>query len=134
MGMAENNIIVWDRGDELVRCGYTINESGSGVRCFGTAHSGVVDYDPDGVSVHDETVFLSRIVTAYSNYIINVSCLKAHGGYNGAGVTLCLKNHYGSFSLEKVFNFKQSSRVSASCSYRRRLRIISFTTLRCWLE
>ena len=100
MGVAENNIIIWDRGNnDLMRCGYTINETGSGVRCFGTGRSGIADYDSQGVSVHDETVFLSRIVTTYSNYVINVSCLKAHGGYNGAGVTLCLKNHYGSLSL-----------------------------------
>ncbi len=98
-GLPENHILIWDRGNaDLIRSGYVINESTGGVRVYGTGRSGIADYDPQPFLVHDESCFLSRIVTEYAKYVINVSCLKASGAY-GAGVTLCLKNHYGSLSL-----------------------------------
>jgi len=99
IGFNENNIIIWDRGNaDLIRSGYIINESNTGVRCFGSGRHGIFEYDPNPVSCYDETIYLSKFVTEYSKYIINASCLKA-SGVNGAGVTLCLKNMYGALSL-----------------------------------
>ena len=90
-GMKENDIIIWDRTNhELTRCGYKLNTGNSGVRCFGTNEKGW-GYDkrikPGGMSVR-----LSEILTS-SDHLINVPVLKDH---NAAGVTLSMKNHYGS--------------------------------------
>jgi uncharacterized protein (DUF362 family) len=88
----ENNIIVFDRKEgELQAAGYTINTSGTGVRCFATNTSGV-GYSTETYDVDNRTQTLSRIVTEMSDYIVNVSVLKNH---STAGVTLCMKNHYG---------------------------------------
>ena len=103
IGIPANNILIYDRGNnDLIRSGYTINESDTGVRCHGTGLPGsIAEYDPQGVVIWDETIYLSRIVTSISDYIINVSCLKSSASA-GAGVTLCLKNHYGSLSLNST--------------------------------
>jgi uncharacterized protein (DUF362 family) len=91
----ENNIIIYDRtnNDLQVKGGYTVNTSGSGVRCFGidTAGVGLSDqtYDVGGCPQQ-----LSNIITEMVDYIINISVLKSHSPV--AGVSLCLKNHYGS--------------------------------------
>lgn len=92
----ENNIIVWDRSDwELSNCGYTVNDGSTGVRCFGTNHSGIgydsnYDMDINGVVRNP-----SRIMTDLCDYMINLAVMKDHGT---AGVTLCMKNHLGSIT------------------------------------
>jgi len=89
---AENNIIIWDRTNgELQSAGYTINTGNSGVRCFGTSQSGI-GYSSDQFNVAGVFRRLSKILTDMTDYMINLSVLKNHGG---AGVTLSLKNHYG---------------------------------------
>jgi len=88
----ENNIIIFDRTtNELQSSGYTINSSGTGVRCFGTNYSGI-GYSSQSYSVHGSNQKLSSIITDMADYIINISVLKNH---SISGVTLCLKNHYG---------------------------------------
>ncbi len=107
-----NNILIWDRtNQELVKAKYMLNNGKEGFRCFGTLRKlsqreplfssnseDYVGYDKnvlvnlgDDVSMH-----LSRIVTEMCTYLINVPVLKDHK--YGAGVTLSLKNHYGSIS------------------------------------
>lgn len=90
----ENNIIIWDRTDgELNSSGYTINDGPTGVRCFGTNHSGV-DYDwSNPIDVAGVTSYPSRIVTDLSHHLISHAVLKNH---SGPGITLNLKNHLGS--------------------------------------
>lgn len=89
----ENNIIIFDRGNsELQSCGYSINTSSSGVRCFGTTASGV-GYSSSSYSVNGSSQKISSIVTNMADYMINIAVLKNHGSV--AGVTLCLKNHFG---------------------------------------
>jgi len=86
------NIIIYDRTNgELTRAGYTLNTSDSGVRCFGTNASGI-GYDTTTFDVYGSSQRLSKIISQISNYLINISVLKNHGT---SGVTLCLKNHYG---------------------------------------
>lgn len=89
----ENNIIIFDRRNWELESngGYTLNTSNSGIRCFGTNSSGV-GYSSRLYDVHGSNQRLSRIVTDMADYLINISVLKNHGG---AGVTLCMKNHYG---------------------------------------
>ena len=89
----ENNIIIWDRSNgELRNAGYSINTRASGVKCFGTNESGV-GYSSDQFNVAGSNQRLSRILTDMCDYMINLSVLKNHGT---AGVTLSMKNHYGS--------------------------------------
>lgn len=88
----ENNIIIFDRSSYALRnCKYSTNTSSEGVRCFGTNTSGY-GYSSEGYDVNGVTQKLSKIVTEGSDYLINISVLKNH---NQAGVTLCMKNHYG---------------------------------------
>jgi uncharacterized protein (DUF362 family) len=88
----ENNIIIFDRTqNELQASGYTINTGTTGVRCFATESAGV-GYSAQNYNVNGSTQKLSRIVTEMCDYLINISVLKNHGD---GGVTLCLKNHYG---------------------------------------
>ncbi|MBM3242526.1 DUF362 domain-containing protein [Candidatus Poribacteria bacterium] len=93
-GVPENNIVIWDRTNgELSRCGYNLNTGDFGVRCWGT-NSGGWGYDKSKpIKVAGQTRYLSKILTQLCDYLINVPVLKDH---SAAGVTLSLKNHYGS--------------------------------------
>jgi hypothetical protein len=91
-GIAENNIILYDwRNDDLASCGYTRNTGSSGVRCFGNDEKGwgyeEVAISPGGANVH-----LSKILTRCT-HLINIPALRDHPTI---GVSLSLKNHYGS--------------------------------------
>ncbi len=89
----ENNIIIWDRWDsDLINAGYTINTGSTGVRCFGTTHSGI-GYDNTFHNINGSNQKISTILTDLTDYIVNLNVLKNH---TIAGVTLSLKNHYGS--------------------------------------
>lgn len=88
VGVPPEKIIIWDRDSgELQRSRYRINRDGPGVRCYGTDGA----YG-DWVRHRSISVRLSRIIDE-ATVIINVPVLKNHGG---AGVTLSMKNHYGS--------------------------------------
>jgi uncharacterized protein (DUF362 family) len=87
-----NNIIIFDQtGWELTSAGYTLNTGSSGVRCFGTNASGV-GYGSQSHPVNGSNQRISKIYENYADYVINLSVLKNH---STAGVTLCMKNHYG---------------------------------------
>lgn len=106
-----NNIIIWDRSDrELKRAKYTLNTTDEGFRCFGTvprftAVNWMLEMVPGGGIGYDETavidvgkgkqVQLSKILTVHCTYLINIPVLKDH---NRCGVTLGMKNHYGSIN------------------------------------
>lgn len=88
----ENNIIIYDRAwGELSSSGYTINTGTTGVRCFATDTTGV-GYSAQTYTVNGTAQRLSRIVTENCDFLINLAVLKNH---SESGVTLCLKNHYG---------------------------------------
>jgi len=95
----EENIIIWDRSDyELEQAGFLINKGNTGVKCFGTrteiSETGHTDgYSIERYNVGGSQQCLSKIITEMSDYLINLSVLKNHPR---AGVTLSLKNHYGS--------------------------------------
>jgi uncharacterized protein (DUF362 family) len=90
-GVKENDIIIWDvQNRELSNSGYKLNTGDTGVRCFGTDEKGW-GYDRQ-VKLADKSVRLSKILTS-SAHIINVPVIKDH---NRSGVTLSMKNHYGS--------------------------------------
>ena len=87
-----NNIIIFDRtAGELQSAGYVINTSSTGVRRYATDSAGV-GYSTQTYDVAGSSQRLSKIVTDTIDFLINLAVLKNHGD---AGVTLCLKNHYG---------------------------------------
>ncbi|MBC7287724.1 MAG: DUF362 domain-containing protein [Armatimonadetes bacterium] len=90
IGVPAENIIIWDRSNgELARAGYTINTGGQGVRCYGTPA-----YD-EWIEHRGIRTRLSKIITQTASAIINLAVLKDHGS---SGVTLTMKNHYGSIA------------------------------------
>ena len=93
-GVPENNIIIYDTSNsKLTSCGYTYNAGDVGVRCFGTTEKGW-GYDQDNpVEILGMKRMLSSIVTR-CDHLINVPALRVH--IDRYGVTLSLKNHYGS--------------------------------------
>ncbi|RJP14883.1 MAG: DUF362 domain-containing protein [Candidatus Abyssobacteria bacterium SURF_5] len=90
-GVPAENIIVWDRTSrELTRAGYTVNTGNKGIRVYGTD---AVGYEEKAVSHKSFNGRLSKILTRQITALINVPILKDH---SGAGVTISMKNHYGS--------------------------------------
>ncbi|MFQ5956991.1 MAG: DUF362 domain-containing protein [Candidatus Brocadiales bacterium] len=106
-GVRDNNIIIWDRSEGniiegLVRCGYKINTSGSGLRCLAVTSRGV-GYDEHNrlrVPSIGRDFPVTRIVSQMCDHIINLSVLKDHGisGFTGG-----LKNFYGAIPLWDKF-------------------------------
>jgi uncharacterized protein (DUF362 family) len=87
-----NNIIIYDRTtNELKSAKYTINTTNTGVRCFATNQTGI-GYSTETYNVAGNTQKISKIVTEIADYLVNLAVMKNH---SGAGVTLCMKNHYG---------------------------------------
>ncbi len=120
-GLNPNNIIIWDRTEsELKRTGYVINNSDIGIRCIGTVkkfsipryllnqkmdETGGIGYDmtrPVDMG-KGKTSHLSKILTQMCTYLINVPVLKDH---ILAGVTLSLKNHFG--TIDNPMDFHDS--------------------------
>ena len=89
-GARAENIVVFDRIDhELMDAGFAVN-LGAGVQVHGSARDGV-GHGAECALTHG-TVRLSRVVES-ADHLINVPVLKNH---EMAGVTLALKNHFGS--------------------------------------
>ena len=94
VGVPEEKIIVWDRkSGELAKAGYTINVDGPGVKRYGT--KGAAGYEKNATRKGSFKGRLSKILTQHITALINVPILKDH---SIAGVTVSMKNHYGSFS------------------------------------
>jgi uncharacterized protein (DUF362 family) len=86
----ENNIIIFDFGTNYLSAkGYKINTSATGVRCFASPTYSTEEYTlPDNVKHR-----LSNVIVEDIDFLINIAYLKHHFL---SGVSLCLKNHYGS--------------------------------------
>jgi len=86
-GLAAENILIFDRTDnELSSAGYTLNENGPGVRCHGSRGEAT------------EAVLSQSTVRFFQEFdacdaVINIPIPKQHGM---AGISVALKNHYGS--------------------------------------
>jgi hypothetical protein len=86
-GLRPANILIFDRTDhELEAAGYTLNAGADGLQCHGTRGTG------------SEAVLEQATVNFYQEIdacdaIINLPIPKQHGG---AGISLSMKNHYGS--------------------------------------
>ncbi len=88
-GVAANNVTVWDRDEgDLLKCGYQINH-GEGVKCTATG------WEPKATVNGSFKGRLATTLTRPENTaLVNVPVLKTHGT---PGITLAMKNHYGSF-------------------------------------
>ncbi|MFQ3548120.1 MAG: DUF362 domain-containing protein [Armatimonadota bacterium] len=88
-GVKPENIIIWDRNtSELIKSGFKPKRDGIGVQCYAD--------DGDWGSEIEQGSFKGRItkfIESKCTAIINVPILKTH---SNAGVSICLKNHYGS--------------------------------------
>jgi hypothetical protein len=86
-GLQAEDILIFDRSDhELASAGYTLNEGEPGVQCHGSRGEGA------------EAVLTQATVRFYRELdacdaIVNIPTPKQH---SGAGVSVALKNHYGS--------------------------------------
>lgn len=89
-GVPARNILVWDRDtEEMERAGFQIVTGGDRVQCYGTDRLG---YEDDLSAWGSVGSRLSKILTRGTSVLINMPVLKDH---DGAGVTIALKNMYG---------------------------------------
>jgi len=89
-GVAERNIIIWDRGNrDLLKAGYQIQTDRNKLKCYGTDQVG---YSSSLYEFGEVGSFLSNILVEQCTAIINVPVLKDHGI---CGVTNALKNFFG---------------------------------------
>ncbi|NPV48991.1 MAG: DUF362 domain-containing protein [Armatimonadetes bacterium] len=91
VGVVPENVIIYERKTgQLKAGGFTIRRGRQGVQCYGTddVYRGPYSYGEFRGDV-------SYIVTDLATVIINMPLIKHHAN---AGVTLSLKNHYGSIS------------------------------------
>ncbi|MFC1888784.1 DUF362 domain-containing protein [Thermodesulfobacteriota bacterium] len=105
MGISENNIIVWDRGESglmgvgsLKRSGYELNDGGKGVK-YTTTSNDRFGYDNDVVAQVPSAKLkfpVSNIISKECDYLINLPQLRNH---NKTGITQCMKNYYGAVPL-----------------------------------
>lgn len=86
-GLHAEDILIFDRTDnELAAAGYMVNAGGPGVQCHGTRGDG------SEMALSQARVRFYQEIDA-CDAIINLPTPKQHGG---AGISVSLKNHYGS--------------------------------------
>ncbi len=92
-GVKAGNIIIWERTSrELKRCGFTLQQSASAVRVYGTDALKGGGYSRNLESFRSIGSLPSRILSDYATALINVGVLKDH---NLAGISAGMKNLYG---------------------------------------
>ena len=86
-GLRAENILIFDRTDhELQSAGYVLNEGGSGVQCHGARGEG-----SEAPLTQARVRFFQEVDNC--DAIVNLPTPKQHGG---AGISVAMKNHYGS--------------------------------------
>jgi uncharacterized protein (DUF362 family) len=89
-GVPDDKIIVWDRSSkDLQKCGYTPS-AGPGVRTVGV--DGAWEDEPTAIATCQGK--MAKILTRECTALINLPILKTH---SISGITMSMKNHYGSF-------------------------------------
>ena len=89
-GVAEKNIIIWDRANrDLEKAGYKIQTNRNRLKCYGTDQVG---YSRKLYEFGEVGSSLSNILVHQCTAIINVPILKDHGI---CGITNALKNFFG---------------------------------------
>jgi hypothetical protein len=121
-GVPRDNLIIYDRlTDELGRAGYPVN-TGRGLRCFGSDHRG---YDRAPTMAGEVASCYTRIVSQDCTALLNLPLLKDH---DVAGVSISLKNHFGSINNPNKLHLYNCSPYAADVNLapmiRRRQRLI----------
>ncbi|MCK4547152.1 MAG: DUF362 domain-containing protein [Candidatus Eisenbacteria sp.] len=109
--LPEENIIVHDMDNAFfcAQTGYVQNWGGPGVQYVGTDHPSLgwdnayvfpISHPHGSITNHKP----SKIITQHCDYFINAAVIKDH---SDSDVTLCLKNHYGSFSNVPISQLHQ---------------------------
>ena len=113
-GIAENDIIVWDRTNrELKNAGFTLNASSFGRRVLGTDTSGV-GYDSGTIHSYGRVNSLvTSIMTRMVDHHINLGVLKHH---SVAGMSAGLKNMYGAINNPNKYHGNNCSPFAAHVS------------------
>jgi len=129
-GVAEDDIIIYDRTENAFGvAGFVRNPLGPGVRV------GVLGYgDLGGYSAHAELFEIAKLLIDESgdfdcDYLINVPVCKALDGYSG--VTLSMKNHYGTCSPRHEDIHNEICRTNALPAIRDKTRLIVLDALYC---
>ncbi len=86
-GIPAEQIVVFDFwNSELEKAGFTINQDGPGVRCYGTEQAYTKGFKVGRVNTELSNILLN------SNALINMPVLKSH---MISGITFAMKNHFG---------------------------------------
>lgn len=94
-GIADKNIVVWDRSEEEMKeAGLTLQSDPGSMRTIANkvTRMGSGDYAPTSYPVGRLTSKVSRILDEVTTSMINISVPKTHGR---SIFTNCMKNHYG---------------------------------------
>ena len=105
-GIQEKQFVIWDRSDsELVNLGFVPNNDTERLKIFGTYkhHRGTdgIGFHPEQHPVGKKSTRVSRILSDICTAMINVPVIKPHAL---AGITVALKNHYGSIRNPSSFH------------------------------
>jgi hypothetical protein len=134
-GVVEENIIVWERTDqELVGAGFALRKDGDGYRCYGTTPD--VGFAEKPIKSGECEYKLTKILTERITALINAPILKDHAT---SGITLALKNHYGSFEMAREIVYKVHENncspyladVSATAPIKDKTRLVITDALVC---
>jgi uncharacterized protein (DUF362 family) len=104
-GHPAEQIVIYDfTSNELKTAGYTVNQDGPGVRCYGTdSHYG------KGFKVETVSTELSSILLD-CDALINIPVLKSH---MIAAMTYALKNHYGTVRSPESLHYEIDGKIAA---------------------
>jgi len=129
-GVPPDNIIIYDRtGTGFSLAGFTRNPYGPGIRV------GVLDEDHFGAySDHAHLYHIAKLLINESidydcDYLINVPVCKALDGYSG--VTLSLKNHYGTCDARHDSIHHSICETNAIAPIKDKTRLIVLDALYC---
>ncbi len=129
-GVSPDNIVIYDRNSTAFSyAGFVRNPQGPGVR------TGVLSgNDFGGYSSHAEQYNIAKLLVDESgdfdcDYIINVPVCKALDGYSG--ITLGMKNHYGTCSPRHADIHNEICRTNALPAIRDKTRLIVLDACYC---
>jgi len=105
-GIAEENVVLWDRNDEEVASmGFSLQKDAGALRALGTQAStrggGGPGFSSESFPVGSRSSKVSRIASEMCSALINMPVLKTH---TTTGITGALKNHYGSIDNPRQYH------------------------------
>ena len=105
-GIAEENVVLWDRNDEEVASmGFPLQKDTGALRALGTQAStrggGGPGFSSESFPVGNRSSKVSRIASEMCSALINMPVLKTH---TTTGITGALKNHYGSIDNPRQYH------------------------------